>query len=355
MECKDFYAIAALANFTLPGRSEAAVLPFCSFMKITEDQLYNQNKWFYESSYHDQRDYVAPSPIELRMVGEKKPYFICFESEADFRGWFKFINIALRLFDKFPTMTGKVLSKDEVSGDFGIFKKLKARGKRIDIPQYYIPKEFHSVAEKERLGEAYLHDRLFPKYNQWWIREYPTLCWREEYRESFTNLIKMLKTLYEDKKNLVTLEFLKLVIWNYYMIQDYEIWAPGGADIWPMKIVTSCMILENLCMLNRDKRGKSQELGERVSSLLTDDVKTDDVKERRRLRKLIIKCYDYRNDILHGKANKPEPSENIKYEFFDMPRLLIKFFLKKCIEEKLTRDQILATASHSIGGRVKLV
>lgn len=96
----------------------------------------------------------------------------------------------------------------------------------------------------------------------------------------------------------------------------YFVLNARGSAILPMKIVSYCTALE--CLFTSSKSEINHKIAERVACLLGDTI-----EERKRLFKLVKKCYDVRSTIVHGSSLKGE-SEDLKHLSQDLDIILRK-------------------------------
>lgn len=282
------------------------------------------------------KDWVGiefPSNAELSEI--KNHYFLCFNDEQNHEKHFNYVVRTLYFFSSFPAITGKTFyCRPDYEGfyDYRTFNPAKIEMK--DIPASHVP-EIHR-AEHIQIIEQNLSDMEALNLHylgiiDWHIEEYGRLRLTENIVNDFNKLEGQFLKLYEENRS--ETRFLRFAI-NLYIS------AVEKKDI-DDKIIWPCIIWELLLLDKNSGRRKGLTIANRAALLLSGEFNQEELVK---IKGLIEKYYSARNDIMHGFAYD-EKSIKIKMpdilEAYEITRKLILIFLKKIIENKNGKKEIL--------------
>ncbi|HUT53237.1 MAG TPA: hypothetical protein VM658_07590 [bacterium] len=337
----DFYSITPLGCFNASDEFSISgiKLPYCSFIKLTEEQL---NEWFKRKQGDSGENTLSvgtliPTRYERENIIKNK-YFLCFSSKELHDKHLTSVGCALRLLYKFPAFTTRTYREDGASGSLEKCLAHPDLPCLQNIPEWDVPEYLKQAHQnyKKRLednitGEACSSEQ-FMQMIEWKERQYKRFYWQNGNKNDFMRLEERIKTLFLDKINDPAFRYLRFAI-NWYMIAQ-------DAEYTDQRIAFSCMILELLCLKPDGYRGKVSKLANSIHKLLPGSI-----QEKRYVKKLMeSKYYSERNNIMHGFAydDKTLKIEECEIELiFDACRRIILFMLGKSIEEQKGKEQIL--------------
>ena len=143
----DFYSKTLLDCFNAPEEfSESGIkLPYCSFIRPTEEQL---NECFAKKQGDSEENTTLPLTMQEKRVLRDK-FFLCFNTQELHDKHFQFVSRALRFLYKFHAMTAKTFLGDEARGSLG--KRIDHHGplqKPENDPEFDVRWNFHRLSPR---------------------------------------------------------------------------------------------------------------------------------------------------------------------------------------------------------------